>query len=208
MTEKKREEDYDANRRKIEDLCNTHPNNLCSDCSASGTRWVSINHGVFICIRCSGIHRGLGVHVSKVKSTNMDKWTRAEIRVMEQIGNKRAKELYEARLPRGAKLPNDTDSDGTLKEYISKKYELKSFAIENLDALLGQVYDAAHYKDGKKMLKNKVNTSERVSSGAAAEAGGKKSKKSKNSGPFGTITVLDNYDSVRATLLSSFGLSE
>ena len=47
----------------------------------SGPRWASWNLGVFLCIRCAGIHRNLGVHVSKVKSVNLDSWTSEQIAV-------------------------------------------------------------------------------------------------------------------------------
>jgi len=47
----------------------------------SGPRWASWNLGVFLCIRCAGIHRNLGVHVSKVKSVNLDAWTAEQLAV-------------------------------------------------------------------------------------------------------------------------------
>ena len=49
--------------------------------SSSGPRWASWNLGVFICIRCAGIHRNLGVHISRVKSVNLDQWTSEQIQV-------------------------------------------------------------------------------------------------------------------------------
>ena len=52
---------------------------LC--CSVTGPRWASWNLGVFLCIRCAGIHRNLGVHVSRVKSVNLDSWTPDQISV-------------------------------------------------------------------------------------------------------------------------------
>lgn len=48
----------------------------------SGPRWASWNLGVFICIRCAGIHRNLGVHISRVKSVNLDQWTSEQIQVL------------------------------------------------------------------------------------------------------------------------------
>ena len=39
-----------------------------------GPRWASVNLGIFVCIRCSGIHRNMGTHISKVKSVSLDKW--------------------------------------------------------------------------------------------------------------------------------------
>ncbi|XP_023654215.2 stromal membrane-associated protein 1-like isoform X7 [Paramormyrops kingsleyae] len=54
-------------------------NKYCADCEAKGPRWASWNLGVFICIRCAGIHRNLGVHISRVKSVNLDQWTPEQI---------------------------------------------------------------------------------------------------------------------------------
>jgi stromal membrane-associated protein len=56
-------------------------NKYCADCDSKGPRWASWNLGVFLCIRCAGIHRKLGVHISKVKSINLDQWTAEQIAV-------------------------------------------------------------------------------------------------------------------------------
>ena len=54
----------------------------CSRTSVfAGPRWASWNLGIFICIRCAGFHRNLGVHISKVKSVNLDSWTAEQIAV-------------------------------------------------------------------------------------------------------------------------------
>lgn len=52
--------------------------------TSTGPRWASWNIGVFICIRCAGIHRNLGVHISRVKSVNLDQWTQEQIQVLTQ----------------------------------------------------------------------------------------------------------------------------
>ena len=52
----------------------------------SDPRWASWNIGVFICIRCAGFHRNLGVHISKVKSVNLDSWTAEQLAVRPPIG--------------------------------------------------------------------------------------------------------------------------
>ncbi|XP_023654207.1 stromal membrane-associated protein 1-like isoform X6 [Paramormyrops kingsleyae] len=75
-------------------------NKYCADCEAKGPRWASWNLGVFICIRCAGIHRNLGVHISRVKSVNLDQWT------PEQIQKEREKEerRMEREVARGDRL--------------------------------------------------------------------------------------------------------
>ena len=60
-------------------LLRDEDNKYCVDCDAKGPRWASWNLGIFLCIRCAGIHRNLGVHISKVKSVNLDTWTPEQV---------------------------------------------------------------------------------------------------------------------------------
>ncbi|XP_041922172.1 LOW QUALITY PROTEIN: stromal membrane-associated protein 1 [Alosa sapidissima] len=80
-------------------------NKYCADCEAKGPRWASWNLGVFICIRCAGIHRNLGVHISRVKSVNLDQWTPEQMQSVQDMGNTRARQLYEAHLPENFRRP-------------------------------------------------------------------------------------------------------
>merc|ERR1711955_116771 len=84
-------------------------NKYCVDCVNKGPRWSSWNLGLFICIRCAGIHRNLGVHISKVKSVNLDSWTEEQIISVEDMGNRQARKIYEANLPSNYRRPQ-TDS--------------------------------------------------------------------------------------------------
>lgn len=130
----------------------------------SGPRWASWNLGIFLCIRCAGIHRNLGVHISKVKSVNLDSWTpeqvvkvpflptlaclsRLHLRKistiyskvivrmlkkcfvcfqvsLQQMGNSRARAVYEANLPDSFRRPQ---SDSSLEGFIRAKYEQKKY---------------------------------------------------------------------------------
>ncbi|KAG7229923.1 hypothetical protein INR49_009643 [Caranx melampygus] len=86
-------------------LLREEDNKYCADCEAKGPRWASWNLGVFMCIRCAGIHRNLGVHISRVKSVNLDQWTSEQIQSMVDMGNTRARQLYEAHLPENFRRP-------------------------------------------------------------------------------------------------------
>lgn len=108
----------------LANLLREDENKYCADCHAKGPRWASWNLGVFVCIRCAGIHRNLGVHVSRVKSVNLDAWTPEQIESIQRGGNGKAKEIYEANLPDNFRRPQD---DYAVEVFIRSKYERKQY---------------------------------------------------------------------------------
>ncbi|XP_062422735.1 stromal membrane-associated protein 1 isoform X3 [Pungitius pungitius] len=108
----------------LSQLLREDDNKLCADCEAKGPRWASWNLGVFMCIRCAGIHRNLGVHISRVKSVNLDQWTPEQIQSMVDMGNNRAKRLYEDHLPESFRRPQ---TDQAVEVFIRDKYERKKY---------------------------------------------------------------------------------
>ncbi|KAK4536491.1 hypothetical protein CDCA_CDCA08G2516 [Cyanidium caldarium] len=105
-------------------------NAQCAECHEPGPRWASVNLGVFLCIQCSGLHRGLGVHVSQVRSVNLDRWSAAQVEAMRCVGNARAAELWEARLPDGFRRPAPGDLQ-RLRAFIEDKYVQRKYATAN-----------------------------------------------------------------------------
>lgn len=106
-------------------------NALCADCAAPGAghrpTWASISLGVFICMRCAGVHRGLGVHVSQVRSCSLDTWLPAQVEFMAGCGgNKRANAYWEAGLAGKPRPPVATSSE--LESFARRKYDNKEYA--------------------------------------------------------------------------------
>lgn len=122
----------DKKAKLIQEKCNTILNQLlrdednkyCCDCDQKGPRWASWNLGIFLCIRCAGIHRNLGVHISRVKSVNLDSWSPEQVVCLQQMGNSRARAVYEALLSDNFRRPQ---TDSGLESFIRSKYEQKKY---------------------------------------------------------------------------------
>ena len=103
-------------------------NSMCVDCLSKNVEWASINMGTALCIRCSGVHRSLGVHVSKIKSLQLDMWSIATVEFMESVGNTKANLVYEAKLKESSvERPPADASKEERAAFIKKKYIDKAF---------------------------------------------------------------------------------
>ncbi|KAL6205654.1 hypothetical protein ACLB2K_022909 [Fragaria x ananassa] len=117
--------ELNAKHRKIlEGLLKLPENRECADCKAKGPRWASVNLGIFVCMQCSGIHRSLGVHISKVRSATLDTWLPEQVAFIQSMGNEKANSYWEAELP-----PN-YDRVG-IENFIRAKYEDKRWVAKD-----------------------------------------------------------------------------
>nr|XP_057907236.1 arf-GAP with GTPase, ANK repeat and PH domain-containing protein 1 isoform X6 [Doryrhamphus excisus] len=114
-------------------------NGSCADCDAQNPNWASLNLGALICIECSGIHRNLGTHLSRVRSLDLDEWPMELIKVMSAIGNELANGVWEAN-SHGHLKPAPDASREERERWIRAKYEQRLFlaSLPGTDLSLGQ----------------------------------------------------------------------
>ena len=110
----------------INKLLKKPENKYCADCKRTSPSWASINLGVFVCINCSGCHREIGVHVTKIKSVNLDVWAEDTLKYFQKINNEIANEYWEYKLKKFdfKSIQNDNYK---LINFIRDKYEYKKW---------------------------------------------------------------------------------
>ena len=117
-------------KKQLEELYTDENNSCCFDCDNKPAHWASISNGIFLCLECSGEHRGFGINVSYIRSVTMDQWTQEQVNIMKVGGNKRLKDFLIT-----YNMPEDLDIK---KIYCSK---LMHFYRKQLKAeSMGQIF--------------------------------------------------------------------
>ncbi|XP_031168333.1 arf-GAP with GTPase, ANK repeat and PH domain-containing protein 2 isoform X3 [Sander lucioperca] len=110
----------------LQAIRNAKGNSLCVDCEAPNPTWASLNLGALICIECSGIHRNLGTHLSRVRSLDLDDWPGELTQVLAAIGNHMANSIWES-CTQGRTKPTPTATREGRESWIRAKYEQRAF---------------------------------------------------------------------------------
>ncbi|XP_021506071.1 arf-GAP with GTPase, ANK repeat and PH domain-containing protein 1 isoform X7 [Meriones unguiculatus] len=110
----------------LQSIRNMRGNSHCVDCDTQNPNWASLNLGALMCIECSGIHRNLGTHLSRVRSLDLDDWPMELIKVMSSIGNELANSVWEES-SQGRTKPSLDSTREEKERWIRAKYEQKLF---------------------------------------------------------------------------------
>lgn len=192
-----------SQNKRVLALMRLPENCLCADCHAKDPRWASSKLGVFICINCSGIHRGLGTHITFVRSCTLDTWKPEEVDVMERVGNKKGNEYWEAKLPPDFERPRSENIEA-MSKFIRQKYEYKKW----IDPMMRppQLPENVHWEP--EPPKSYTNMADDQNGQAVSEAPRRrKKKKNLNSSEEPFINDYNNNESNRNPELNSFGQS-
>ncbi|KAL6756401.1 hypothetical protein V8C86DRAFT_79604 [Haematococcus lacustris] len=126
------EEQNERHKRILVTLLKEPGNRQCCDCGVRNPTWASINLGVFMCLTCSGIHRSLGVHISQVRSVNLDTWLPRQVEYCKAMGNSKGNRYWEARLPPNFRRPPSGNPNPELASFIREKYEERRYAATDV----------------------------------------------------------------------------
>ncbi|XP_074699522.1 arf-GAP with SH3 domain, ANK repeat and PH domain-containing protein 1-like [Strix aluco] len=131
----------------IEEVRGLPGNRECCDCSAPDPTWLSINLGILICIECSGIHREMGVHLSRIQSLSLDKLSTSELLLARNIGNSGFNKIMEVNLPSFSMKPTVHSDMAFRKNFIISKYVEKKYAKRSPAAQCSGLPEAVKDKD-------------------------------------------------------------
>ncbi|CAK8578653.1 unnamed protein product [Lathyrus sativus] len=122
-----------SSKKRLKDLLVQKDNRFCADCGSPDPKWASANIGVFVCLKCCGVHRSLGTHISRILSVTLDEWSGDEIDAMMEVGgNASVNSIYEVNIPEGYTKPGPDATHDERAKFIRAKYEHQEFLKHSL----------------------------------------------------------------------------
>ncbi|XP_024135843.1 arf-GAP with SH3 domain, ANK repeat and PH domain-containing protein 1 isoform X5 [Oryzias melastigma] len=140
----------DLTKAIIEEVLRMPGNELCCDCGAADPKWLSTNLGILTCIECSGIHREMGVHISRIQSMELDKLGTSELLLAKNVGNSSFNEIMEGNLPHPSPKPTPSSDMTVRKEFITAKYVDHKYAKKtctSASAKMIELFEAVQSRD-------------------------------------------------------------
>lgn len=194
-------------KKALASLLRDPGNATCADCkSQSHPRWASWSLGVFICIKCAGVHRSLGTHISKVKSVDLDTWQEEHLRTLVQMGNNdRANAYYEAGMDPAvrASLKRTLADTAKLQSFIRTKYEARKWAGAMPRASAGANTTVTSALPKETSVSPSPSPSVPASASLPAQLGGKRATIANATAPRSTNSSLVNLEKLSTSISNS-----
>ena len=142
----------------IPEILSLPGNSNCCDCNSANPKWASLNNGVFLCLKCAGVHRSLGVDISTIRSLQIDSWTDKQILFLSKGGNdKFKKNLSDYQIPPDSQI--DLKYKSKASDYYRKILKNEVEKSSNKDYKEEEIIKPS-LEEGKEMIDIKKGQSE------------------------------------------------
>ena len=142
----------------IEEIINLESNKKCFDCGLEKPKWTSLNNGIFLCLKCAGIHRNFGLNISLIRSLEIDSWDEKQILYLKKGGNENFKNfLNEYDISSNSSIELKYKSKAS--DYYRKKLKNEVEKIINPNYIYDELIKPDK-KTGNEILEIKINSNE------------------------------------------------